>query len=47
MQSSDAAVAKTNGLQVGAKRLKVQKKKGDGEDDMGGMLSGNNKYTPY
>ena len=47
MQSSDAAVAKTNGLQVGAKRLMVQKKKGDDDDDMGGMLTGSNKYTPY
>ena len=46
MQSADAAIAKTNGLQAGSKRLKVQKKKGDGEDEMG-MMSGNNKYTPY
>ena len=47
VQSSEAAIAKTNGLQVGSKRLKVQKKKGDDDDDMGGMLTGSNKYTPY
>ena len=46
MQSADAAIAKTNGLQVGSKRLKVQKKKGDGEEEMS-MMPGNNKYNPY
>lgn len=43
--SAKNAINKMNGLQVGAKRLKVQLKKGD-DDDMG-MMSANNKYQPY
>jgi hypothetical protein len=48
-QSAMMAIQKMNGFQAGAKKLKVQVKKGDDDEDQDttNSLSQGTKFTPY